>query len=133
MEGKPITVLATREGLEGQTTACGWKIDDHVSFVALPSNEALGRFVALHNPANGKVTYAQVLDVGPWSEQDNAYVFGGSRPLAESNQRVMMGKPPEAHQTNGAGIDLGERVWRDLGMTDNAHIEWMFLPLTFSD
>jgi hypothetical protein len=29
--------------------------------------------------------------------------------------------------TNGAGIDLGERVWDLLGMRDNAEVEWEFI------
>jgi hypothetical protein len=29
--------------------------------------------------------------------------------------------------TNGAGIDLGEYVWKALGMTDNTEVQWEFL------
>jgi len=113
-----ITVKATREGLLGKTTASGYVIDRVVSFVALPSFNALGQFVRVTNPANGGYCIAQVLDVGPWNEHDDAYVFGGSRPAAES------GYDSRGRKTNGAGIDLGEKVWAILGMVDNTNVEW---------
>lgn len=114
-------VRATREGLRGQTTATGYRIDDVVPFVALPSTKALRRAVRVTNPANGKSVDALVLDVGPWNTADDAYVFGGARPAAESGQSV------SGKGTNGAGIDLGGYVWQALGMTDNTDVEWEFL------
>lgn len=116
-----ITVKATREGLVGEKTASGYRIDTVVPFVALPSVHALHRFVRLLNPANGKTAYAIALDVGPWNEQDDAYVFGHSRPAAES------GKDSRGRVTNHAGIDLGEAVWAALEMKDNSEVAWEFL------
>jgi len=133
-----ITVKATREGLTGAVTASGYHIDRVVPFVALPSTRALGRFVRVTNPANGRVAYAVVLDVGPWNEADDAYVFQPAtvrtdgfgipptpppvvRPAAEG------GVDTRGRITNGAGIDLGERVWAALGMTDNGPVAWEFL------
>ncbi len=113
-----IRVKATREGLIGAQTSSGYEIDAHVPFVALPSTQALGKFVRLTNPANGKTAIAVVLDVGPFNEHDDAYVFHGKRPLSES------GESKSGHGTNGAGIDLGEKVWRELGMVDNTDVEW---------
>lgn len=115
------TVLATREGLLGQKTASGYVIDSVVPFVALPAHEALGQFVLVSNPANGKRCIACVLDVGPWNTDDTNYVFHGARPLAESNVSI------SGKGTNGAGIDLGEKTWSLLGMTDNARVEWRFV------
>jgi hypothetical protein len=115
------TVKATREGELGQRTASGYLVEPHVPFVALPSARALGMAVRLRNPANGRTCSAIVLDVGPWNTFDDAYVFGDQRPQAES------GTDTRGRATNGAGIDLGERVWSLLGMTDNAAIEWEFL------
>lgn len=105
----------------GQKTASGYVIDRVVDFVALPSVRALHRHVKLTNPANGRIAYAQVLDVGPWNIDDDAYVFSGQRPQAEN------GKDTRGRPTNGAGIDLGESVWHSLGMKDNSNIEWHFL------
>ena len=117
-----MTVKATREGLVGGTTASGYKVDTVVPFVALPSRHALGKFVHLRNPKNGKTCYAIVLDVGPWNERDEAYVFEGARPAAED------GVDTRGRKTNKAGIDLGEKVWKLLDMKDNGPVEWEFLP-----
>ena len=116
-----MKVKATREGLVGGTTASGYVVDTVVPFVALPSTRALHRVVRVTNPANGRAAIAIVLDVGPWNVHDDAYVFHGQRPQAES------GTDTRGRQTNGAGIDLGERIWRVLGLTDNAAIEWTFV------
>lgn len=116
-----MTVKATREGLVGDQTASGYVIDRVVPFVALPSRNALGKAVKVTNPATAKTCIAIVLDVGPFNEFDDGYVFHGDRPMAESGVSVT-GKG-----TNGAGIDLGERVWSLLGMTDNTQVDWEFL------
>jgi hypothetical protein len=116
-----IKVKSTREGLVGQKTATGWIIDTEYPFVALPSAKALNRWVKITNPANGRMACAQVMDVGPWNEHDDAYVFNGARPAAESGTSV------SGHGTNGAGIDLGEKVWSLLGMTGNTEVEWEFV------
>ena len=52
---------------------------------------------------------------------DDAYVFSGARPQAESGTSL------SGKGTNGAGIDLGEQVWHLLGMTDNSLVSWEFL------
>lgn len=116
-----MTVKATREGLAGHATATGWIIDAETFFVALPSTRALGRKVKLTNPANGKSCEAEVKDVGPWNTHDDLYVFHHERPAAECGISV------SGHGTNGAGIDLGEAVWRALEMRDNAPVEWEFV------
>lgn len=116
-----MIVKATREGLVGRTTASGWVIDTVTPFVALPSTHALHRRVKVTNPANGKSVLASVLDVGPWNEHDDDYVFRGERPMAES------GFDTRGRRTNGAGIDLGEAVWSALEMLDNGKVEWEFV------
>lgn len=116
-----MTVKATREGLVGGRTSSGFIIDEVVPFVALPAVKALHRFIKVTNPANSKSSYAIVLDVGPWNENDEAYVFGGQRPASEA------GKSVSGRGTNGAGIDLSQRLWKDLGMLDNANVEWEFI------
>ena len=115
-----IKVKATREGLLQGKTATGWRINAVVPFVALPSTAALRQRIRLRNPLNGNEMTALVLDVGPWNTDDDAYVFGGARPQAES------GTDTRGRITNRAGIDLGEKVWQDLGLTDNSEIEWEF-------
>lgn len=115
-----ITVKATREGLLNAKTATGYHVDTLVPFIALPSDAALRQRVRVTNPANGKSIVALVLDIGPWNTHDNAYVFGGARPQAESGVDLF------GRKTNGAGIDLSERVWSALGLTDNASVSWEF-------
>jgi len=114
-----MRVFATREGLVGGKTASGYVIDTTVPFVALPSRKALGRFVRVTH--GDRRALAVVLDVGPWNIGDDAYVFGGARPQAETGIDLM------GRSTNGAGIDLGEQVWKVLGMTDNALVSWEFI------
>ena len=118
-----MTVKATREGLIGFRTASGYVIDTVVPFVALPSEKACQeqRLIKITNPANGRACYAIVLDVGPWNTNDDAYVFAGQRPAAESGVSV------SGKGTNFAGIDLGEKVWSQLGMLDNGNVDWEFV------
>jgi hypothetical protein len=116
-----ITVKATREGLIGGKTSSGYIIETTIPFVALPSTKALHRVLTITNPANGNTATAIVLDVGPFNEHDDAYVFFGARPQAESGTSV------SGKGTNGAGIDLGEKIWNDLGMTDNTDVSWEFV------
>jgi len=123
MPSRPIRVKSTQEGLLGDETATGYVIDKIVSFCALPSENAKWMWVEITNPANGKSTIAQVLDVGPWDEHDDAYVFHGKRPRAES------GIDEFGRVTNGSGIDLGYRVVADLGIAegDNVDVIWKFV------
>lgn len=120
-----IQVLATREGLVGKTTSSGYIIETHVPFVALPAAKALFKVVRVTNPATTQSCEALVLDVGPHSDNDDAYVFGGARPLAEQGISIVNGI--HYHAANRAGIDLGEKVWHLLGMTDNTNVEWEFI------
>lgn len=106
-----MQVFATREGLIGHTTASGYVIEQHVPFVALPSRSVLRRAVRVSR--NGLYVYALVLDVGPHYIDDDDYVLRGRRPRAESDVG-----------SNHAGIDLGEYVWRALGMTNNGSVAW---------
>jgi len=113
-----VIVKATREGLLGKATASGYVVDTFVPFVALPAVAALRRAVRVTNPKTGISHVALVLDVGPWNEHDEAYVFGGKRPQAETGTDMM------GRKTNKAGIDLGEWMWRALKMLDNGLVEW---------
>jgi hypothetical protein len=119
-----IKVKATREGLVGGKTSSGWVIDEEFPFVALPSVKAIGHWVRIYNPLNGKMCCAQVRDVGPFNTDDDKYVFGGERPLSEHGISI------SGKGTNHAGIDLGEAVWNLLGMKDNTDVYWEMIPVT---
>lgn len=116
-----MTVKATREGLIGGRTSTGYVVEASIPFVALPSTRALHRVVRVTNPLTSKSIIAIVLDVGPWNVHDDTYVFSGERPQAETGVDSF-GRP-----TNKAGIDLGEKVWNELGMVDNTEVEWVFV------
>jgi hypothetical protein len=116
-----MIVKATREGLIGGRTSTGYVVEASIPFVALPSTRALHRVVKVTNPLTSKSIVAIVLDVGPWNVHDDTYVFSGERPQAETGVDSF-GRP-----TNKAGIDLGEKVWNELGMVDNTEVEWMFV------
>ncbi len=129
-----IAVFGTREGLIGGKTASGYRVDPIVPFVALPSTAALRLWVRVLNPRTQIQVRALVLDVGPWNEFDHGYVWqpgtlspglsvprhSGIRPQAET------GFDTRGRKTNGAGIDLGEWVWRTIGMVDNDLVLWEF-------
>ena len=94
------TVLASREGLEGHGTSTGLVIRKDARFVALPSVKALWRTVAIR--FRGELYIVPVLDVGPWNENDDRYVFNYDFPLAAHG----IGKYTKP--TNSAGIDLSD-------------------------
>jgi hypothetical protein len=121
-------VKATREGLSGRHTATGLVIDaDGIPmtqddwFCALPSTKALRRIMHVVNPSNAYEITCPVLDVGPWNEHDDEYVFGPARPMSES------GLDTRGRETNHAGIDLSDGVWKALGMVDNTDVLWEFV------
>jgi len=70
-----IACLGTREGLAGGNTASGYRIEATVPFVALPSVAALRLWVHVLNPRTQIQVRALVLDVGPWNDKDDGYVF----------------------------------------------------------
>ena len=125
-----MRVKATREGLIGDITSSGWRIDAVRFFVALPDTAALHRWVRVTNPLNGRSCRAEVLDVGPWNISDSAYVFGGLRPLSEAGYKVNLEGKTIQGVTNRAGIDLGEAVYRALAMEGNTEVDWDFDDLS---
>jgi hypothetical protein len=115
-------VKATREGLIGKRTSAGAVVDRVLPFVALPDVAALHQWIDVANIVTRASCRAIVLDVGPWNVHDSPYVFGSSRPQAESGRDV------DGRSTNGAGIDLSEYVWAALGLIDNGLVWWEFCP-----
>ena len=113
------TVRATREGLTGHLTATGLILAEDSEGCALPCRHALRRWVRILHEHHE--TRCQVLDVGPWNTDDDAYVLGDARPQAES------GVDTRGRKTNGAGIDLFEGTWRALDMRDNDFVRWEFV------
>ena len=117
-------VYATREGLVGGITASGRRIGEADRFVALPSREALNRWVEVR--FQGISVIAQVWDVGPWST-DDPYWRTNQVPKAELGLRTESLMQRYGPPKNPAGIDLSNQVWRDLRLKNNAWIEWQFI------
>lgn len=114
--------------------------------IALPSVKALRMWVAIKY--KDKVTYAQCYDVGPWCIDDEAYVFDGATPRAETYKGKYcplkegssdLATVPDGKGgmkpvpiCNGAAIDLFPRVAKELGiaLNDNVQVEWSFIEDT---
>lgn len=64
----------------------------------------------------GKSCYAQWQDVGPFKEDDSAYVFGSAAPRSKTNKH--------------AGIDLSPAVNQFLGLEDIDTVDWQFVAET---
>ncbi len=62
----------------------------------------------------GKTAYAQWEDVGPFGENDAAYVFGSAAPKNKTN--------------NHAGLDVSPAVHDFLGLSDVDKTSWQFVP-----
>lgn len=69
------------------------------------------RWIEVRNVRNNRVAYGQLQDVGPFGEDDFAYVFG-SAPHPQ-NQRIL-----------GAGIDLSPDLANLLGIDGSGEVEW---------
>jgi hypothetical protein len=62
---------------------------------------------------NGKITYAQWEDAGPFGEDDTAYVFGGALPKNTKDTK--------------AGLDVSPAVKDYLGLSDVDRADWVFI------
>jgi hypothetical protein len=111
-------VLATREGEVGHRTASQLIIRPGSRFVALPHRSALHRDVEVRY--RDRAVVVPVLDVGPWNV-DDAYWERGDRPASER------GRGAYRTPVNTAGIDLSDAVFAELGLPDNAEVEWRFV------
>lgn len=60
-----------------------------------------------------KVAYAQWQDVGPFREDDAAYVFGTASPKSKTNEH--------------AGLDVSPAVYDVLGLLDVDQVDWQFI------
>ena len=115
-----MIVKATGKAQTQATTFDGYVIDTLVNFVFLPSVSAMGRTILIRNATYTSWEFAVVLGVGPWNTHDDAYVFTGERPQAES------GVSSYGIITDGAGIDIGLTLWNTLGVEDLGDVEWKF-------
>jgi N-acetylmuramoyl-L-alanine amidase len=105
-------------------------IDDKVLGVALPFKFAGERpQVRVINRANGKSVTCEIVDLGPWLTDDEDYVMGDARPLAETcylEGTPLPRGPNKGKVPNGAGIDLTPGAAKALGIEGKAIVDWCF-------
>ena len=83
--------------------------------------------VLVHNLATGKDVVCNVRDVGPWMIDDEAYVLGDDRPIAEpAGSKIPSGKN-QGMTSNGAGIDLTPGAAKAIGLSGKGNVHWRFL------
>lgn len=128
-------IKATREGTTAEKlnpkTAYGFDTDED-KFVALPCTKAKGRWIEIVLP-DGTTAVVPVGDIGPWNgggtkaeprKYDDCYWETGSRPQSES------GTDKRGRKTNGAGIDLSQHLWVQLGLPEKGGettVKWRFV------
>ncbi len=124
-----FNVIATVEGLVGQTTACGHVIANNDHFVALPVSKLCNVGVRVNHGAVTENT--TVLDVGPWCpntpSSTNSNTCSCSSDYYWQTSGVPMAVSLEGTcNSNGAGIDLANGTASDLGVAGLANIYWRF-------
>lgn len=108
--------------------------DDEMS-VSLPGNvkdkAQRDRGVAVWNKVNGKsYVGAKIRDKGPWLVDDNDYLLGEERPLAETCAIEGVPLPRGPHEgkiPNGAGIDLSPALADYLGIDGKGKVDWDYI------
>ncbi len=66
---------------------------------------------------NGKTVYAQWEDVGPFGEDDKAYVFGGAAPKSKENSHAGLDVSPAVHDYLSLG-DVDKTDWQFIDAAD---------------
>jgi N-acetylmuramoyl-L-alanine amidase len=82
--------------------------------------------VLVHNLATDKDVVCKIRDVGPWLIDDDDYVLGNSRPLAEpKGSKIPRGKH-QGKTSNGAGLDLTPAAAKAIGLSGMGNVDWRF-------
>lgn len=111
-------------------------ITDSEMSVSLPGNvkdaAQRDRGVTVWNRTNGKMkTGCKIRDKGPWLVDDDAYLLGEERPLAETcaiEGTPLPRGPHEGKIPNGAGIDLSPALADYLGIDGKGKVDWDWVP-----
>jgi N-acetylmuramoyl-L-alanine amidase len=83
--------------------------------------------VLVHNIATGKDVVCAIRDVGPWMIDDEAYVLGDARPIAEPKGSKIPSGKNQGKTSNGAGIDLTPAAAKAIGLEGMGNVDWRFL------
>ena len=71
-------------------------------------------------------TTTDVVDLGPWNLDDEGYVLGTARPMAEQQYKNGTSAQNGQVPTNDAGIDLTEPIARIVGVSGKGKVRWKF-------
>lgn len=85
------------------------------AFVKAGQSVCRDRWVAVRNPRNGRIAYAQWSDCGPFRTDHYEYVFGNERPKPNLNA--------------GAGLDVSPSVRDFLGINGTDVTDWRFVEV----
>lgn len=128
--GATFSVKASMEGDVGKQTASGCTVKPNDFFVALPDRSALGRCVEVCR--GNRCVITEALDVGPWYT-DDPYWEGDGVPQAYkdliSNNGIQSGGRHAGRRVNGAGIDLADGLFEQLG--GSAAVNAGFIDVTW--
>jgi len=110
------------------------QLNDTELYVALPYSWPNSMFPAnapLVRVFNGELSaVGKVRDKGPWTVDDEAYVMGESRPIAEicfiEKKPLPSGPNKGRVPSNKAGIDLSPAMARTIGVQGKGIVDWMF-------
>jgi hypothetical protein len=115
----------------------GEYLDDEELYVSLPTAiddaEVRERGVEVFYRATNRKFVAAIRDKGPWVVNDDAYVFGVARPIAETSYNEDKPLPAGSGNNAGkvpanpAGIDLSPALFDALGMDDNGPVSWKWV------
>lgn len=133
-------VFCTHEEPQDLSENRAW-LGDNFPGVALPSVATLDKWIILRY--NDKFTCAQIMDVGPFSVDDDEYVFGSEKPRAEklkgqlcprikgTNILPTLPDGTEVRKSNGSGIDLFPYTARQLKIKigENVWLEWKWIEV----
>ncbi len=78
---------------------------------------------------SGKTVYAQWQDVGPFGEDDKAYVFGGATPKSKENSHAGLDVSPAVHDYLGLG-DVDKTDWQFVDAKDVPSGPWKNIVTT---
>jgi hypothetical protein len=128
-------IICTQFGGQGDPNYSAYDPDlflnDEDFYIALPWKFAGERpGVKVFNRANGTFAIGDILDVGPWVTDDEEYVLGDDRPLAEQcwkDDEPLPDGPNKGEVPNGAGIDLSPAMCRELGIDGKGKVDFLFL------
>jgi len=107
-------------------------LNDTELYVALPANVAdadmRSRGVQVWNPTTGQNAVAKVRDKGPWTVDDDPYVFGDAIAVAVTcyaNRTPLPSGPNKGKvPTNDAAIDLSPALARAVGISGKGKVDW---------